>query len=137
MTPSRSSVTSADHAAHSAGTVSPQERTALWTMEESFWTGDMDNARATTARGAVMIFPQPAGILQGEQLWVHLPRRTGWRTVVMSERRIMLFGDIAILSYQASAEKADVPIYKAFCASTYLHDDETWVRTSHQQTPLH
>jgi cytochrome c oxidase assembly protein Cox11 len=52
----------------------------------------------------------------------------------MAERRVTRCQDIAILTYRVSAEKADVPIYKALCASTYLNDDDTWLRISHQQT---
>ncbi|RYG89430.1 hypothetical protein EU803_16995 [Loktanella sp. IMCC34160] len=105
-------------------------------MEEHFWTGGADNARATTASNAVMVFPHPPGILQGEQIWNHLRDRTGWRTIVMSERRITRCRDIAILTYRASAEKPELPIYKALCASTYLNDDDKWLRISHQQTAM-
>ena len=122
------------HAAHESGTLSPREKDTLWEMEEHFWTGGADNARATTASNAVMIFPYPPGILQGEQIWVSLRERTGWRSVAMSERRVMRSGEIAILTYRVSAEKPDVPIFKALCASTYLDDDDRWLRLSHQQT---
>jgi len=54
----------------------------------------------------------------------------------MAERRVTKCGDIAILTYRVSAEKPDVPIYKALCASTYLRDEEKWLRLSHQQTPV-
>ena len=81
-----------------------------------------------------MIFPYPPGILQGDQIWTHLKQSTVWRSVVMAERRVMRCHDIAILTYRVSAEKADVSIYKALCASTYLNDDDTWLRISHQQT---
>lgn len=105
-------------------------------MEEHFWTSGSDNARATTATNAVMVFPYPPGILQGDQIWTHFQQRTGWRTVVMSERRVMRCHDIAIVTYRVSAEKPDVPIYKALCASTYLYDDDRWLRISHQQTSV-
>jgi len=52
----------------------------------------------------------------------------------MVERRVTRCRDIAILTYRVSAEKADVPIFKALCASTYFHDDDGWLRISHQQT---
>lgn len=123
-----------DHVAHKAGTVSPQDRDTLWEMEEHFWTSGADSARSTTSTQAVMIFAYPPGILQGDQIWSHLHERTGWRTVAMSERRVTRCGDILILTYLASAEKPDVPIYKALCASTYLQDEDTWLRISHQQT---
>lgn len=125
-----------EHEAHKAGTLSPQEREVLWDMEERFWTSGAENARATTATNAVMIFPYPPGILQGDQIWSNLRERTGWRSVVMAERRVMRSGDIAILTYRVSAEKPDVAISKALCASTYLRDDDRWLRISHQQTAL-
>ena len=93
-------------------------------MEEHFWTNGADNARATTATNAVMVFPYPPGILQGDQIWPHFRRRTGWRSVVMAERRVTRCRDIAILTYRVSAEKADVPTFKALCASTYLNDED-------------
>jgi hypothetical protein len=103
-------------------------------MEEHFWTSGAENARASTATNAVMVFPDPPGILQGDQMWTHIRERTGWRSGVMAERRVMRCRDIAILTYRVSAEKPDVPIYKALCASTYLNDEGTWLRISHQQT---
>ncbi|WP_240804295.1 hypothetical protein [Qingshengfaniella alkalisoli] len=124
------------HAAHKSGTLSPREQGVLWDVEEHFWTSGADNARATTANNAVMIFSYPPGILQGDQIWTHLRQRTGWRSVVMAERRVMRCGDIAILTYRVSAEKADVPILEALCASTYLRDEDRWLRISHQQTAV-
>lgn len=134
MTVSTDAARTVPHAAHANGRLSPRELGVLWNMEEHFWTSGADNARATTATNAVMVFPYPPGILQGDQIWNHLRERTGWRTVVMAERRVMPNRDIAILTYRVSAEKADVPVYKALCASTYLKDDENWLRISHQQT---
>jgi len=124
------------HAAHRAGTVSPADQATLWEMEEQFWTSGPENARATTATNAVMVFSYPPGILQGDQIWNHLRDRTGWRTVRLGERRIMRCEDIAILTYRVSAEKPDVPVTKALCASTYLHDEGSWLRIAHQQTPV-
>ena len=134
MTVSTETAMAPAHAAHRAGTLSPSERDTLWDMEEHFWTSGADNARATTATNAVMIFPYPPGILQGDHIWTHLRQRTGWHSVVMAERRVTRCGDIAILTYRVSAEKPDVPIFKALCASTYLQDEDRWVRISHQQT---
>ena len=122
------------HEAHKSGTLSPREQGVLWEMEEHFWTSGADNARATTATNAVMVFPYPPGILQGDQIWTRFRERSSWRTVVMAERRVMRCHDIAILTYRVLVEKPGVPICKALCASTYLNDDETWVRISHQQT---
>lgn len=124
------------HAAHTSGTLSPVERQVLWDMEDQFWTGGVDSAKATTATNAVMILPYPPGILQGDRIWTRHRQSTAWRSVVMAERRVTRCGDIAILTYRVSAEKPDEPTYKALCASTYLGDDDKWLRTSHQQTAV-
>ena len=134
MTGSKISEGTLAHASHRSGTLSPSEQHILWDHEEHFWTSGADSAQVMTATNAVMIVPYPPGILQGDQIWPHLRERTGWRSVVMAERRVTRCGDIAILTYRVSAEKTDVPIYKALCASTYLNDDDTWLRISHQQT---
>lgn len=136
MTVSPQTAKTPGQAAHEAETLSPPQQDVLWDMEEHFWTSGADNARATTATDAVMIFPYPPGILQGDHIWTHLRERTGWRSVVMAERGIMRRGEIAILTYRASAEKPDVPIFQALCTSTYLHDEDRWLRISHQQTTV-
>ncbi len=136
MTVSTETVGTAPHAAHKSGTLSPREQGVLWDMEEHFWTSGADTARATTSADAVMIVPYPPGILQGDQIWTHLRQRTGWRSVVMAERRVTRCRDIAILTYRVSAERDDVPIFKALCASTYLYDENKWLRISHQQTTV-
>ena len=136
MTVMASRVRAHVHAAQIAGSVSPTDRTTLWDLEGRFWTGGADFARSKTARNAIMILPYPPGILQGDHIWSHLPQRTGWRSVKMRERRVMRYGDIAILTYGVSAEKSDLPLHKALCASTYVNSDGDWLRICHQETPL-
>lgn len=108
----------------------------LWNLEESFWTGGGDSARGLTAKGAVFVFPYPAGILQGDAIWESMARTPRWRSVVMSDKVMTRQGDTVVLAYRASAEREGVPIYEVLCASTYLRDEDTWVLMAHQQTPL-
>jgi hypothetical protein len=134
MTPSAPRAIVPERAERHARTLSVRDQDLLWQMEERFWTSGADSARATTASDAVMIFPYPPGILQGDQIWQHLRKNTGWRSVVLAERRVTRRDDIAILTYKVSAEKPDIPIFAAHCASTYLHDEDRWLRLSHTQT---
>lgn len=108
----------------------------LWDQEQNFWTSGLDNAQSSTAPDAVMIYPYPVGILHGDPLWRYLKRNTGWRSVAILERKISRRGALAVLTYRVSAEKVDLPIYEALCASTYFHDENKWLRMSHQQTPI-
>lgn len=108
----------------------------LWTMEEKFWTQGAEIARTMTAKDAVYVFPFPVGILQGDQIWRESVVAQRWRSVVFSERGFTRDKDLAILSYQVSAERDGSPIYEALCTSCYLDDDGKWRRIVHQQTPL-
>ena len=108
----------------------------LWASEERLWTGGADSARALMAKGAVIVFPYPAGILQGDALWSDKTAVQRWRSVEMSDRIVTRKDNIAVLAYRVSAEREGAPIYDALCASTYLNDDGDWLRLSHQQTPV-
>jgi hypothetical protein len=94
------------------------------------------SARQMTMKGAVFIFPYPAGILEGDGLWRATDVAQRWRSVVMSERTVTRQGDIALLAYHVSAERKDAPVHEALCSSVYLRDDDAWRRLSHQQTPM-
>ena len=112
------------------------DKTTLWEMEERFWTQDAESARKMTAKNAVFVFPYPAGILQGEALFREADVAQRWRSVVMTDRYLSQENGIAILAYRVSAERGDSPIYQALCTSTYLKDDGSWLRLTHQQTPV-
>lgn len=121
--------------AQEAGQISSPDDAVLWDLEEHFWTGGADSARQMTAKGAVFVFPYPAGILQGDALWREKDVAQRWRSVVMTDRYVRREGAIAVLAYCVSAERGGEPIYEALCTSTYLQDDAGWLRLSHQQTP--
>jgi hypothetical protein len=108
----------------------------LWRLEETFWTSGRESARAATAAGAVVIYPYPLGILQGDAIWAHLPADTGWRLIEMADRSVTRQGTVAVLAYRVRAQKADTPIHEALCASTFVNDAGRWLRLSHQQTPV-
>ncbi len=108
----------------------------LWDMEERFWTQGAESARSMTAKNAVFVFPYPTGILSGDALWREADVAQRWRTVVMSERHWSRQDNIAVLAYRVSAERDDAPLFEALCTSTHLKDDDTWLRLTHQQTPV-
>lgn len=108
----------------------------IWAMEERFWMQGADSARTMTAKGAVFVFPYPVGILQGDQIWRENLVAQRWRSVEFSERCFKREQGVGILAYRVSAEREGDPIYEAFCTSSYLNDNGTWLRVSHQQTPV-
>lgn len=112
------------------------DQATLWALEEAFWTGGAESARSMTAPDAVFVFPYPTGILQGNGVWREKDVAQRWRSVAMSEHHLSVQTDIAVLAYHVSAERSSDPIYEALCTSTYLRSADTWLRLSHQQTPI-
>jgi hypothetical protein len=106
----------------------------IWNLEERFWTEGADSARKMTANDAVFVFPYPAGILQSDALWRESSVAQRWRSVLITERFFKREKDMAVLAYHISAERADIPIYKALCTSSYVLDDGKWLRLAHHQT---
>lgn len=107
----------------------------LWQLEESFWLGGAETFRSRMADGAIMVFPMPAGIMAGDGIICGVGTAPRWRSVVMRDRRITVRGNVAVLAYQAEAEREGEPIRPLLCASTYVEDAEGWRLMSHQQTP--
>lgn len=110
--------------------------TQLWGMEERFWTEGAESARHMTAKNAVFVFPYPAGILSGSGMFREANVAQRWRSIRMTETYLAVEGDVAVLAYRVSAERGDAPIYEAICTSTYLRDNDHWLRLTHQQTSV-
>ncbi len=107
----------------------------LWHLEESFWLGGAETFRSKMADGAIMVFPYPAGILQGDTITDGVAAGPRWRSVLMKDRAANIRGDVAVLAYKAEAEREGEPIRQMLCASTYLREEGGWRLMSHQQTP--
>lgn len=60
----------------------------LWDLEEQFWTQGADKADKITPTTAASIGPNPAGILQGDAIFLQANVALRWRSVVMSDRFI-------------------------------------------------
>lgn len=108
----------------------------IWKIEESLWTSGKEGFRSAMAEDAVMIFPPPSGILQGPKIIDGLEEAPRWRTVEMTERSITRQGDFILIAYRASAERDGLPIYEAYCSSTYIATGTGWQILHHQQTPI-
>ena len=106
-----------------------------WDLEARFWTDGADFARATAMPEAVMVFPDPVGILTGEAIFAGFDGAPRWSRVDMDHRTVRRHGATAILAYRARADRDGDPTYHALCASTWVRDGAEWRMLGHQQTP--
>ncbi len=108
----------------------------LWDMEQRFWTEGADSARRMSSKDAICVFPEPSGILHGSDLWRDRAVAQRWRSIEMTDRITILSGPAATLAYRARADRSDVVGHVALCISTYALSGATWLRVTHQETPV-
>jgi hypothetical protein len=108
----------------------------LWEMEKSFWLNGVDFYRQHMGDDAIMIFAEPVGILQGKQIISSLEGAPRWQAVQFAGQRELQTSQATVLAYRATGLRPDAGRYEAFCSSTYVRRNGTWMLVAHQQTPL-
>lgn len=110
----------------------------LFSLEEKFWTAGIDYYVRNLAYSAIMVFPDPAGVLVKDEIASSLARKARWSQVALEEHRLLELGDAAaVLTYKATAKPSDGgKPYVARASSAYVRDGASWKLAFHQQTPL-
>lgn len=109
----------------------------LWQLEEQFWLGGPDFYERTLAPDALMVLPQPAGVLDRVATVTSIRSGSRWQNVNLKEQRhVQASRDTAVLSYTAQADRGSPETsYVAQCSSTYVRDSGRWLLVVHHQTP--
>ena len=112
------------------------EANELWQLEEQFWLGGADFYERTLAPGALMVLPQPAGILDRASTVDSIRSGARWQNVVFKEQRHLLPDPgTAVLAYTVQADRGTTDsAYLAQCSSTYIRHDARWLLVLHHQT---
>jgi hypothetical protein len=90
------------------------------------------SVRATSlvAGDAKMVFPEPVGILEGDQILQGLKGAPRWKSVDIGEKFQAQLGQTIVLAYKATGRREDAKSYSALCSSTYVRDDGRSLRAS-------
>ena len=114
----------------------PMTQKEIWKLERGFWLGDARYYAEHMADHAMMVFPEPVGVLQGDEIVAGLAGAPRWSDVTFYVRTGTRAGDTLVLAYRAEATREGAPPYVALCSSTYNHTGEAWELLAHQQTPV-
>jgi uncharacterized protein YchJ len=108
----------------------------LFSLEEKLWTQPHEYQRRYLAYAALMVFPEPAGVLVKDEIASTLERTPRWSQVSLEEHRLLELSETAaVVSYKATA-KRDGEAYVARASSAYVRDGAAWKLAFHQQTPV-
>ena len=110
----------------------------LFGLEEQFWKGDAAFYRRNLADEAVMVFPDPAGVMIKDEICSAIDDSPRWEHVELEEHRVMELDDnAAVVTYKATAmREGEIIPYVARASSAYVRDGRAWKLAFHQQTPL-
>lgn len=108
----------------------------LFSLEEKFWTEGADYYARHLARAALMVFPEPTGVLVKDEIACAVPGGR-WSEVSLEEHRVLELTDrSALVTYKATAIRDGNEPYVARASSAYVRDGNAWRLAFHQQTPI-
>jgi hypothetical protein len=113
-------------------------RESLLELERQLWNADEEFYRDTLSEDAVMVFPEPTGVLDRSSVLESLGGADRWRRIEFEDERLVEVDDAVVqLVYRAVAERSgDGSEYTAFITTTYVRTNGSWRLVSHQQTPI-
>lgn len=113
-------------------------RESLLELERQLWNADEAFYRDTLSEDAVMVFPEPTGVLDRSSVLESLGGADRWRRIEFEDERLVEVDDAVVqLVYRAVAERSgDGSEYTAFITTTYVRTNGSWRLVSHQQTPI-
>jgi hypothetical protein len=109
----------------------------LFELEEQFWIKGPGYFERNLAHTALMVLPEPAGVLLTDQI-VPALGKARWKQVQLEEHRLLELDErTALVTYAATAARDDGSApYRARASSVYVRDAAAWKLAFHQQTPL-
>ena len=108
-----------------------------WELERAFWSEGASFHDRYLALDALMIFPDPAGIMHRAAALRGLKAAPRWSNLRFSYQRIVYPGeDAAIVAYDITADRAGLAGYSARCSSMYVRVNGEWRLAAHHQSPL-
>ena len=113
------------------------ETPGIWSMEQEFWGAGVDFYRDHLAPDAKMLFPEPVGMLNRDEVIRSIDESPRWTRVEMEERsRVSLHPEVELLAYRARAwREGDTEVYQAWIVSVYRALEDSWLLVYHQQVP--
>jgi hypothetical protein len=113
------------------------DHTEIIDREKEFWSGSVEYYDRWLARGALMVFPEPAGILRREEILAGIRSSHRWAWIEMSDISVARDNAAVVVAYRARARKPEaVADYIALVGSVYVRDVEGWKLAFHQHTPV-
>ncbi len=112
-------------------------QTDLLALERRFWTGDAQFYRHHLDDRCLTAFTAMAKVGTKDEIAATVGPQRRWRDVDIELKGLVEpTDDVAILTYEAAATRADGAPYSALVSSGYVKRGDAWKLAFHQHTPL-
>jgi len=106
-------------------------------IERNFWTEGPGFYRENVDATCLVVFKTMSAVMTNAELAATVDSAPRWQDVHMVTKGIVSpQPGVVIVTYRASAARADGQRYVAFVSSGYVNRDGQWKMMFHQQTPL-
>ena len=111
--------------------------TDLLALEKKFWTGDEAYYREHVDTACLVAFAEMSGLLSNRDLAATVKDGNRWKKLKLDSKGVVRpTDDIAILTYEATAERATGEPHHAIVSTGYVRRSDGWKMMFHSQTPL-
>lgn len=108
----------------------------FWEVERGLWLGGAAVFRRWVSPDCLMVFPDPAGMMDGASVIEVVGTSPRWERADLTERLLRRIGEAAaVLAYRVEAIRSGLTHHRALCSSTYVAEAGAWWLVQHQQTP--
>ena len=107
----------------------------LVAMERKLWTGGSPDYRETLDTDCLIAFREMAGVSSRDSIAAQADARHWRNPKIDVEGFLQPTDDVAILTYQASAQRETGEAYRARVSSGYVKRGAGWKMMFHAQTP--
>jgi hypothetical protein len=114
-----------------------QDHKAILDLERGFWLGDTGFYLGNLASRAMMVFPDPIGLMTREQILDSIEHAPRWTVIEIAGVRFLeLGGDTVLVSYRARAKRPRQQFeYSVLASSLYVREQGRLKLAFHQHTP--
>ncbi len=109
--------------------------TDLWDLERRLWIDGQEAFTDYMDLRALMIFPEPIGMLYDGDILAKLRMAPRWSEVSMTDRVERQRDRLVFLNYRATADRDGHGPYNAMCTSVWQRVQCGHRIVAHQQTP--
>jgi hypothetical protein len=119
------------------GTDTVHGNEAVLDLERGFWLGDAGFYEDNLASRAMMVFPDPVGLMTKGQVLDSIKHAPRWAVVEMDAVRFLELGqDTVLVSYRARARRPRQQFdYSVLASSLYVREQGRLKLAFHQHTP--